>query len=61
MSLSDPVLYHLFYLYKGAGWIGGKGIAIQGLSSNAIHNLLFRYRHSTNRNALSAPLIRHSV
>ena len=33
--------YHLFYLYKGAGWIGGKGIAIQGLSSNAIHNLLF--------------------
>ena len=33
--------YHLFYLYKGAGWIGGKGIAIQGLSSNAVHNLLF--------------------
>ena len=33
--------YHIFYLYKGAGWIGGKGIAIQGLSSNAIHNLLF--------------------
>lgn len=33
--------YYLFYLYKGAGLIGGKGIAIQGLSSNAIHNLLF--------------------
>ena len=33
--------YYLFYLYKGAGWIGGKGIAIQGLSSNAIHNILF--------------------
>ena len=33
--------YYLFYLYKGAGRIGGKGIAIQGLSSNAIHNLLF--------------------
>lgn len=33
--------YYLFYLYKGAGWIGGKGIAIQGLSSKAIHNLLF--------------------
>ena len=33
--------YYLFYLYKGAGWIGGKGIAIQGLSSNAVHNLLF--------------------
>ena len=35
------LFYYLFYLYKGAGWIGGKGIAIQGLSSNAIHNLLF--------------------
>ena len=33
--------YYLFYFYKGAGLIGGKGIAIQGLSSNAIHNLLF--------------------
>ena len=33
--------YYLFYLYKGTGWIGGKGIAIQGLSSNAVHNLLF--------------------
>lgn len=33
--------YYLFYLYKHAGWIGGKGIAIQGLSSNAIHRLAF--------------------
>lgn len=33
--------YFLFYLYKGSGLIGGKGIAIQGLSSNSIHNLLF--------------------
>ena len=33
--------YFLFYLYKEAGWIDGKGIAIQGLSSGAIHNLLF--------------------
>ena len=31
----------MFDLYKHAGWIGGKGIAIQGLSSNAIHTLLF--------------------
>jgi len=53
--------YYLFYLYKGAGWIGGKGIAIQGLSSNAIHNLLFplprtgthcqRHRYSTRYSA----------
>lgn len=33
--------YHLFYLYKHVGWIGGKGIGIQGLSSNALHKLLF--------------------
>ena len=33
--------YYLFNLYKHAGWIGGKGIGIQGLSSNAIHSLLF--------------------
>lgn len=32
--------YYVFYLYKHAGLIGGKGIGIQGLSSNAIHQLL---------------------
>ena len=31
--------YHVFYLYKNAGMITGKGIAIQGLSSNALHSL----------------------
>ncbi|MGI6063905.1 restriction endonuclease subunit S [Blautia sp.] len=41
MPVCTRFFYYLFYLYKGAGWIGGKGIAIQGLSSNAIHNLLF--------------------
>jgi len=35
--------YYLFYLYKHIGWIGGKGIGIQGLSSNAIHTLLFPF------------------
>lgn len=29
------------YLYKHVGWIGGKGIGIQGLSSNALGNLVF--------------------
>ena len=33
--------YYLFFLYKHVGWIGGKGIGIQGLSSNALHALLF--------------------
>ena len=31
--------YYLFYLYKNAGLISGKGIGIQGLSSNALHRL----------------------
>ncbi|WP_303820923.1 restriction endonuclease subunit S [Ruminococcus flavefaciens] len=31
--------YYVFYLYKKAGLIGGKGIGIQGLSSNAIDQL----------------------
>lgn len=31
--------YYVFYLYKRAGLIGGKGIGIQGLSSNAIDQL----------------------
>ena len=33
--------YYLFFLYKSSGLIGGKGIGIQGLSSNAIHSILF--------------------
>ncbi len=40
-SICVRYFYYLFYLYKGAGMIGGKGIGIQGLSSNAIHNILF--------------------
>lgn len=32
--------YYIFYLYKKAGRIGGKGIGIQNLSSNALHHLI---------------------
>ncbi len=32
--------YYVFMLYKNIGIIGGKGIGIQGLSSNALHNLI---------------------
>ena len=35
--------YYLFYLYKNVGWIGGKGIGIQGLSSNALHAIIFPF------------------
>lgn len=31
--------YHVFCLYKHTGMINGKGIAIQGLSANALHTL----------------------
>ena len=33
--------YYIFFFYKHAGWIGGTGIGIQGLSANALHALLF--------------------
>ena len=33
--------YYIFFLYKHSGWIGGKGIGIKGLSSNALHSLIF--------------------
>ena len=40
-SIDSKFYYYLLYLYKHSGLIGGKGIGIQGLSSNAIHQLLF--------------------
>ena len=43
LPLCTRFFYYLFDLYKHAGWIGGKGIGIQGLSSNAIHALLFPF------------------
>ena len=33
--------YYLFFLFKQAGWIDYKGIGMQGLSSSAIHKLVF--------------------
>ena len=36
-----PFFYYLIFFYKNTGLIGGKGIGIQGLSSNALHQLLF--------------------
>ena len=38
-SVSVRYFYYCFYLYKNAGMIAGKGIAIQGLSANALHEL----------------------
>ena len=38
-AVSVRYFYYCFYLYKNAGMIAGKGIAIQGLSSNALHSL----------------------
>ncbi len=39
-SVEMYFFYYIFYLYKRAGLIGGKGIGIQGLSSNVIDKLL---------------------
>lgn len=39
--VSTKFFYYLFLFYKSAGLIGGKGIGIQGLSSNALHALIF--------------------
>ncbi len=43
LTLHIPFFYYLFYFYKKAGLIGGKGIGIQGLSSNALGSLLFPF------------------
>ncbi len=39
-SICIDYFCYLFYFYKNTGMIGGKGIGIQGLSSNAIHQIL---------------------
>ena len=33
--------YYLFYLYKAQNWLKGRGVGIQGLSSEAIHRVTF--------------------
>lgn len=38
-KLSIDFYYNVLFLYKNSGLIGGKGIGIQGLSSNALHNI----------------------
>ena len=38
--LCTKYFYHIFYLYNKIGFIGGKGIGIQGFSASALHNTL---------------------
>ena len=40
-QMDAKFFYWLFYLYKQSGFIKGKGIGIQGLSSGALHNIVF--------------------
>lgn len=42
-TICTKFFYYLFLLYKLTNFIGGKGIGIQGLSSNAIHMILFPF------------------
>ena len=39
-QLDTLFYYYIFQAYKYNGYIGGKGIGIQGLSSKALHNML---------------------
>ena len=39
-KVSVEFYYYLLFLYKHLGLIGGKGIGIQGLSSNTLHNII---------------------
>lgn len=40
IPLATRYFYYIFYNYNKCGKIGGKGIGIQGLSSNVLHNIL---------------------
>ena len=39
-ELCIEYFYHIFFIYKHSGLINGKGIGIQGLSSNVLHLLI---------------------
>ena len=39
ININIRFFYYIFYLYKHIGLIGGKGIGIKGLSSNALHQI----------------------
>ena len=40
IEISTKYIYYIFWLFKRNGVIGGKGIGIQGLSANVLHNIL---------------------
>ena len=40
IPLDIKYYWYVLFLYKTAGWIGGKGIGIQGLSSNVLHKMI---------------------
>ena len=40
VTICIEYFYYIFYCYNMAGWIGGKGIGIQGFSSKSLHNTL---------------------
>ena len=39
VDVSSRFFFYVFMLYKQKNYIGGKGVAIQGLSSRDLHNL----------------------
>ena len=55
-SVCTLYFYYIFYFYKQAGLIGGKGIGIQGLSSNAIDRLLLPIPPLSEQNRIVAKI-----
>ena len=43
LTVCTMFFYYMFFLYKMSGYIGGKGIGIQGLSSGALHNIVIPF------------------
>jgi type I restriction enzyme S subunit len=39
-TVNIEYFYHIFFLFKNAGLISGKGIGIKGLSSNVLHSMI---------------------
>ena len=53
IKLNIKFYYYVLYLYKHTERINGKGIGIQGLSSNQLHSLLFPFPPINEQNIVT--------
>ena len=56
VDVNIELYYHIFYYYKLIGMINGKGIGIQGLSSNQLHSILFPFPPLSEQHRIVAKL-----